>query len=205
MNTPRFPSQQDASMPFSFPVISEDGYIRLSFPELEAIRLIHMTSGLDEYAPEIVSAGAISTSITGYTEWISNTSPAITIGWDWQLETICNPVSLKRISEPRSNIMLEDAGKRDMGPLKTAIRGAVMQGRLAQQGDPSNRARFERGFAGGGIEDVAGQSDARESAAQGRDQGAAFGDRHVEPRSAGSGIKLMQVIGFYPRRQHRGE
>lgn len=107
-------------MPFNFPVISEDGYIRLSFPKLEAIRLIHMISGLDEYAPEIVSAGAISTAITGYTEWISNTSPAITIGWDWQLETISSPVSLKRISEPRSNIMLEDAGKRDMGPVKTA-------------------------------------------------------------------------------------
>lgn len=112
--------QQDTSKQCSMPTLSEDGYIRLSFSRLETIRLMHLISGLDEDAPETVSSGAMSTTITGYTEWISCTTPIITIGWDWLMETFGAPLTLIRIGEPRSNIMLEDSGKLELGPIKTA-------------------------------------------------------------------------------------
>lgn len=97
------------------PPVSEDGYIRLIPSQLKIVRLIHLISGLDEHAE---SRDATPTVITGYTEWISQTVPAITIGWDWQMQS---PTSLKRISEPRSNVMLRLGGM-DMGPEKTAAR-----------------------------------------------------------------------------------
>ena len=114
MNRPLISSRQQT--PLAMPIISEDGYIRLLPSQLKAVRLIHLISGLDEYPAETTSCGAMPTAITGYTEWISHTVPAITIGWDWQMQT---PVFFERISEPRSNIMLKAAGS-DIGPAKTA-------------------------------------------------------------------------------------
>ncbi len=104
--------------PCNIPALSEDGYVRLRFSGLESIHLIHLVSGLDEDPPETVFSGAISTAITGYTEWISDTTPTITIGWDWEMGM--NPIALKRTGEPRGNIMLADARMADLGPTKTA-------------------------------------------------------------------------------------
>lgn len=117
----RFPpsSQSNTASAFKMPAVSEDGYIRLGFSRLESVNLVHLISGLEEESPGNTACGATSTAIIGYTEWISNTVPAITLGWDWQMETSGNPVSLRRISEPRSNIMLK-TGNRDMGPARTA-------------------------------------------------------------------------------------
>lgn len=61
------------------------------------------------------------TEILGYTEWVSKTFPTITIGWDWQMDADHNHILLRRISEPRSNIMLQDSTGMDIGPAKTMI------------------------------------------------------------------------------------
>ena len=99
--------------------VSMDGYIRLSFAELQTVHLIHLISGLDEDSPAELSGGAILLAITGYTEWVSNTLPAISIGWDWQMDVVHGQVRLRSISEPRSNIMLQDASRLDVGAEKT--------------------------------------------------------------------------------------
>lgn len=99
--------------------VSMDGYIRLSFAELQTVHLIHLISGLDEDSPAELSGGAILLAITGYTEWVSNTLPAITIGWDWQMDVVHGHVRLRRVSEPRSNIMLQAASRLDVGAEKT--------------------------------------------------------------------------------------
>lgn len=96
-----------------------DGYIRLSFAELQTVHLIHLISGLDEDSPAELSGGAILLAITGYTEWVSNTLPALSIGWDWQMDVVRDHVRLRRISEPRSNILLQDASRLDVGTDKT--------------------------------------------------------------------------------------
>lgn len=101
--------------------VSADGYIRLSFEKLKTISLVHLISGLDENSPTITHSGALPTEIMGYTEWVSNTVPTITIGWDWQMDAVHNHILLRRISEPRSNIMLQDSTGMDVGSGKTMI------------------------------------------------------------------------------------
>ena len=101
--------------------IFPDGYMRLTVEELRQISLVHLLSGLDEDNPALLQEGAIFSEITGYTEWVSTTSPAISIGWDWMLQSSqAGAVYYKRVSDPRSNLMLVDAQQRDLGPAKTA-------------------------------------------------------------------------------------
>lgn len=111
----------DSSATFNMLSVSNDGYIRLSFVDLQTISLIHLISGLDEDSPTTIPGGATPTEIMGYTEWVSSTAPAITIGWDWQMDADHNHILLRKISEPRNNIMLQDSTGMDVGPAKTLI------------------------------------------------------------------------------------
>lgn len=116
INSPYQPEPSGTNSMFS---VSDDGYIRLSFANLQTVPLIHLISGLDENSHSNVSAGATPTEIVGYTEWVSNPNPTITIGWDWKMEVVNNYILLRRISEPSSNIMLHDGNQIDIGQAKT--------------------------------------------------------------------------------------
>ncbi|MES2299296.1 MAG: DUF4902 domain-containing protein [Pseudomonadota bacterium] len=100
--------------------ISTDGYIRLTLAKLRSFKLIHLISGMDEDVPPCSEHGAISTAITGYTEWVSSGTPALTIGWDWQMNVSDGNVCLTRISESRSNILLQDGNLLDLGPTESS-------------------------------------------------------------------------------------
>lgn len=100
--------------------LCEDGYVRLTFEILCHLPLFHLFSGLDEDDHPPLSEGAIPTIISGYTEWVSATTPAITIGWDWLLTASQGLPNCVRVSEPRSNIMLVDAKQGDLGRAMTA-------------------------------------------------------------------------------------
>lgn len=115
--------------------ISTDGYIRITFEELRDILLGHLISGLDDDKPILLQEGAILTEISGYTEWVSNTFPAISIGWDWIIKPLeVNGDYYKRSSEPRSNLMLIDAQQRDLGFAKTAALIEIVVDEMAWQG-----------------------------------------------------------------------
>jgi len=101
--------------------ISLDGYLRLTFAEFRQISLVHLISGLDEDNTALLQEGAIFSEVTGYTEWVSTTKPAISIGWDWMFQSAqVDGVYYKRTSKPRTNLMLVDAQQRDLGPAKTS-------------------------------------------------------------------------------------
>ncbi len=95
------------------------GYVRLSLADMRDIRLVHLISGLDEDTPQLAANGAVSTAITGYTEWITEGTPVLTVGWDWQMLAGADGIRLRRASEPRSNVMMVDSAN-DAGPLRTA-------------------------------------------------------------------------------------
>jgi hypothetical protein len=101
--------------------MTDTGYIRMSYDQLQQISLVHLVSGVDEDGPLSAPSGASSTAISGYTEWISQGGLVITIGWDWQMLPENRGFHLKRISSPSSNLMLQNAGGDDLGPQKTAI------------------------------------------------------------------------------------
>lgn len=114
--------------------VSPDSYIRLTFEAFMKITFVHLISGLDEGKPELLQKGAISTEITGYTEWVSETTPIISVGWDWMIRpTQKKDAYYKRISEPRSNLMLIDSQKRDFGPARTTIQIETVIDEMAWQ------------------------------------------------------------------------
>lgn len=112
--------------------ISGDGYIRLMHAQLDSIVLHHLITGLDEDASLIAPAGAAPTAITGYTEWLSSPS-GITIGWDWKMDVVEGKVVLRRVSPPRSNIMLQNENQVDLGPVSTENKLAVFVDRYDWQ------------------------------------------------------------------------
>ncbi|MCH1910320.1 DUF4902 domain-containing protein [Stenotrophomonas sp. Y6] len=97
----------------------DDGYIRLSRRALGQIRLVHLVSGLDPEA-DSTGAGAVHTDISGYTEWATTSVPAVSIGWDWHIDTLARPLSAACRDAPRSNVMLVDEQGRDIGAQHTA-------------------------------------------------------------------------------------
>lgn len=102
-------------------ILSDDGLVRLSLDSLRAIPFIHLLSGLDEHdAGTPLSCEAASLDpISGYTEWVSTTSPVITLGWDWWLDVSTTPLIYTRMGSPRNNVMLVDAQHHDLGMRKT--------------------------------------------------------------------------------------
>ena len=101
-------------------ILSDDGLVGLVLKNLRAIPFIHLLSGLDEHDGSPPSCeGASLDPISGYTEWVSTTSPMITLGWDWWLDVSATPCIYTHVGAPRSNVMIVDAQHRDLGRRKT--------------------------------------------------------------------------------------
>ena len=103
--------------------VSPDGYVRLTTTAFRAIPLNHLLSELDAdiSLPPSTASGATLASIVGYTEWSSQTTPALSLGWDWRIATAAGQVRYQRDGEVRSNIMLVDVRRRDLGALATGV------------------------------------------------------------------------------------
>lgn len=98
-----------------------DGYIRLSVAELQDLHLVHCISGMDEDCAAGGPAGAVETAITGYTEWNTDDAHPVSLGWDWQMHAQSEAIGLARVGPPSSNLMLQDAEHRDLGPQRTKL------------------------------------------------------------------------------------
>lgn len=101
-------------------ILSDDGYVRLTWEIFLATPLLHLVSGMDEDSPIHPHEGASLSRISGYTEWVSATTPIITLGWDWVLDggTQGQAIYMK-VEAPRCNVMLIDAMHRDLGSATT--------------------------------------------------------------------------------------
>ena len=100
-------------------ILSKDGYLRMTFVAFKNIPLVHLLSGLDEDHLGSRQSQADACDISGYTEWISPTTPVVTIGWDWRVEVSRGRPRYVLAGFPRSNIMFQDAERRDLGPVRT--------------------------------------------------------------------------------------
>lgn len=98
------------------PSAARDGFLRLRLGTMLSVRMVHLVSGLDD-EPDGNAVCGTATSITGYTEWISEIGAAkISLGWDWCLERQrCGDIACVRVGLPRSNVMLVDGNNRDYG------------------------------------------------------------------------------------------
>lgn len=66
-------------------VITTDFRIKVHLDFFENLEFVHLHSAPYEEPVSERPLGGILTVINGYTEWISNISPVISIGWDWEL------------------------------------------------------------------------------------------------------------------------
>ena len=101
-----------------------DGYLRVSGESLLQVQLQHLLSGMDEDAPERAprGLGATAATLAGFTEWVADRRPAISVGWDWQAGSVQGALHYQRVGPPRSNLMLVDTRGRDLGFEFTAFR-----------------------------------------------------------------------------------
>lgn len=88
--------------------IASDGLVRLSIDELLSTTLEHLISGLDmeSDSPNILCGRR--TTISGFTEWVTRTTPFITLGWDWGVDVGCGGYRWIRLGWPRTNVLLID-------------------------------------------------------------------------------------------------
>ncbi len=100
---------------FAIPRLSsDDGFVRLSLDGILDVRLEHFLSGAD-HDPRGRARCGVPTIICGYSEWVSRTTPRISLGWDWRLSSAQGLIGLVRVGLPRSNVMLIDRHGADYG------------------------------------------------------------------------------------------
>lgn len=84
-----------------------NGLVLLSSAELDGVVFIHLTSALDDAESDSATRCGTATVITGYTEWMAQGLPPLTIGWDWKLVTAHDtPILPRRLGLIRTNICL---------------------------------------------------------------------------------------------------
>lgn len=101
--------------------ICTDGYIRLTPEQFEALRFEHLLSGIEHDPSSLQNECGASTTIFGYTEWISSTSPVISLGWDWNLHGQNRKAYCVHSGDVRSNVMFVDNHEKDLGLEQTNL------------------------------------------------------------------------------------
>lgn len=89
-----------------------DGYVRATLDEVLSVRFAHLISGLDESREGVARCGA-RTTISGYTEWVGEADPKVTVGWDWIVDFGSGQPHWRRVGPPRTNVLLVDGSAQD--------------------------------------------------------------------------------------------
>lgn len=86
--------------------MTSDGYLRLKPQELGSIPLQHLISNVDDEAVGEPPCCGGTTTLSGYTEWVSPVEPALSIGWDWEWRAAPGASGVVRLGLPRTNILV---------------------------------------------------------------------------------------------------
>lgn len=84
--------------------MSDRPYVRMTFAAMQRRQLRHLVSALDDDLAVAAGDGATASAITGYTEWVGEGEPVLTMGWDWEMRAGEAGVALRRVGDPRSNL-----------------------------------------------------------------------------------------------------
>ena len=91
-----------------------EGLLHLRQSDLDALRLIHLLSGMDDEEPVAAGDCGRLASMSGYTEWTCPEAATLTLGWDWQLLPGRAWPHVARLGLPRTNIQVVDAVMRPL-------------------------------------------------------------------------------------------
>ncbi|WP_157673144.1 DUF4902 domain-containing protein [Curvibacter sp. AEP1-3] len=84
----------------------ENGLVLVGIPELMQVPFKHLVTSLDEDKDNSLSNCGRAATITGYTEWFSETQPYLTVGWDWVIDERAQGSAPWRLGSPRTNVNL---------------------------------------------------------------------------------------------------
>ena len=99
--------------------LSPDGYIRLPLTSLNRLSFVHLFSYHDDAFLEELRAQTIPARLAGFSEWKSDTEPAVSLGWGWFIHEDFDWLMLAP-DGVRSNVMLLDAYGYDLGAMRTS-------------------------------------------------------------------------------------
>jgi hypothetical protein len=100
--------------------LTDDGLTRLTYSDLKGISFKHIYSELNQDKTAFSSVQDSQTILSGLTEWVSDTTPVLSIGWDWKFDPFKTPPDYKLDGKPYSNIMLISETERvDIGKSAT--------------------------------------------------------------------------------------
>ncbi len=100
--------------------MKNDGLTRLTYKDLEKIDFNHLYSELNQDKTTTKSVIGSQTILSGLTEWASNTTPVLSISWDWKFDPFIIPPDYRLDGLPFSNIMIvSEKGQDDIGELAT--------------------------------------------------------------------------------------
>ncbi|MEY8201278.1 MAG: DUF4902 domain-containing protein [Colwellia sp.] len=71
--------------------MKDDGFTRLTYKDLKEIDFNHIYSELNQDTTYTSSAIDSHTILSGLTEWASNTTPVLSISWDWKFDPYIIP------------------------------------------------------------------------------------------------------------------
>ncbi|HYD94468.1 MAG TPA: DUF4902 domain-containing protein [Noviherbaspirillum sp.] len=114
------------------PAVSHDGYIRLRLASLDQMPFIHLYSESDAGFLQELRGQDLPARCAGFSEWKSDTNPAISLGWGWFIDSNSDRLQVAP-DEVRSNVMLVDQHGYDLGPHKTASLFGAWLNRFAWQ------------------------------------------------------------------------
>jgi len=99
--------------------MSADGYIRLSLATLSNLPFTHLASEIDPDFLVELKTQTVAAYAAGFSEWISDTTPTISIGWGWFIHNRSRRLLLAP-EAIRSNVMLIDSHGYDLGTATTS-------------------------------------------------------------------------------------
>jgi len=86
--------------------LTDNGLVLVAISELMQVPFKHLVTSLDEEQGNSQSNCGRAASITGYTEWLSETQPYLSVGWDWVVDEREQGSSAWRLGSPRTNVNL---------------------------------------------------------------------------------------------------
>ncbi len=86
--------------------LTENGLVLIDATGLMQITFKHLVTSLDDdQSDSQFDCGRVA-NLTGYTEWLSENHPYLTIGWDWVIDARDQFRVPRRLGTPRTNVNL---------------------------------------------------------------------------------------------------
>ena len=100
-------------------LLSPDGYIRLTFADLVVLPFEHLFSEADSDFLAELRVQMIPAHLAGFTEWKSQSTPTVSLGWSWFVHAQSDQLLLAP-GPIGSNLMLRDEHGYDLGAPTTS-------------------------------------------------------------------------------------